>query len=306
MTPSLGVMYRPNWAPEAMPEFARAVEAMGYRELWLPEDCFFAGAFGVAALALAATSELVVGIGILPVAVRNPVITAMDLSGLARAYPGRLKVAFGHGVDAFMRRIGARPANRLVALEETVDVVRRLLAGERVSVAGQYVTADDVLLTHVPEVAPPVLIGTTGPRALEIAGRVADGVVLPEGITPDAIRWALDAYGGGGEAVVYAWLSVDGDRDAAAEALRPDIEHWRAMDIYPQLYEFAGLADASAAIDDEQIRGLGVVGSPEDCAAGVRAFEAAGATSLILWPLDSDPLPQLERFAGTVLPLLGA
>ena len=84
----------------------------------------------MAASALAATREVTVGIGLLPAAMRNPALAAMEIAGLARLHPGRFAAAFGHGVEPWMRQIDARPANRLAALEETVAAVRALLAGE--------------------------------------------------------------------------------------------------------------------------------------------------------------------------------
>jgi alkanesulfonate monooxygenase SsuD/methylene tetrahydromethanopterin reductase-like flavin-dependent oxidoreductase (luciferase family) len=116
----LGVLFRPQWPPEDLPAFARRAEDDGFAELWLVEDCFLAGGLTMAATALASTRQLVVGIGLLPAALRNPALAAMEISGLARLHPGRFVVAFGHGVEPWMRQIDARPPDRLAALEETV------------------------------------------------------------------------------------------------------------------------------------------------------------------------------------------
>src|SRR4051812_47017372 len=84
------------------------------------------------------------GVGLLPVALRNPALTAMEIAGLARIHPARLTVALGHGVEPWMRQIGARPPDRLAALEETVNSVRSLLAGEAVTLHGRHVSLDAV------------------------------------------------------------------------------------------------------------------------------------------------------------------
>src|ERR671916_3094811 len=119
----LGLQFRPEWPPEELPAFARGAERHGFAELWVVEDCFLAGGPTMAATGLAVTGRLRVGIGLLPAAVRNPAVVAMELAGLARLHPGRFTAAFGHGVDAWMRQIGARPADRLGLLEETVAAV---------------------------------------------------------------------------------------------------------------------------------------------------------------------------------------
>lgn len=288
----VGVLFRPEWPPEELPGFASAAERAGFAELWVVEDCFLAGGPTMAVGALAATERLDVGIGLLPVTLRNPALAAMELAGVARMHPGRLTVAFGHGVEAWMRQIGARPPNRLVALEETVSAVRALLAGEVITVRGDHVQLEDVQLAHPPDPPPGILVGTTGPRGMEVAGRSADGVLLPEGSSADAVRWAREAAAPA-RLVTYAWLSLDDDRDAALEAVRPMLEHWRSMGLYPRLSELAG-----------DLRSLAVVGDADDCARAVDALWQAGADTVVLVPRHDDHDEQAARFAADVLPRL--
>jgi alkanesulfonate monooxygenase SsuD/methylene tetrahydromethanopterin reductase-like flavin-dependent oxidoreductase (luciferase family) len=305
MAKQLGVLFRPEWPPEELPAFARGAERDGFAELWLVEDCFLSGGLTMSAAALAATHDITVGIGLLPVAMRNPAVTAMEIAGLARLHPGRFAAAFGHGVEPWMRQIGARPPNRLAALEETVAAVRALLHGEAVTTHGRHVHLDGVRLTHVPDPPPRVLIGTTGPKALAAAGRVADGILLPEGSVPEAIRWAREQAGDPETTVVYALLSLDDDRHAAAEALRPWLDGWLQMGLYPNLSEQAGLtAGRGADLEDDRLRALAVAGDARDCARAIAELWAAGADSVVLVPRHEDRADQLERFATEVRPLL--
>jgi alkanesulfonate monooxygenase SsuD/methylene tetrahydromethanopterin reductase-like flavin-dependent oxidoreductase (luciferase family) len=266
------------------------------------EDCFLAGGPTMAATALAATERIGVGIGLLPAAVRNPAIVAMELAGLARVHPRRLSTAFGHGVEPWMRQIGARPRDRLAALAETVGAVRSLLAGETVSVQGSHVRLGDVRLDHPPPVPPAILVGTTGPRGLRIG---ADGVLLAEGAGPDAVRWARGEVGGK-PTVVYAWLSIDDDRSAAAAALRPAVDAWLGMGLYPALREHAGVGDVTSAaeLEDDRVRALAVAGDARDCARAIAELWAAGADSVVLVPRHADRTEQIARFNAEVRPLL--
>jgi 5,10-methylenetetrahydromethanopterin reductase len=305
MAHRIGVLFRPQWPPEELPAFARGAEQDGFAELWVVEDCFLAGGPTMAATALAATTRLGVGIGLLPAAVRNPAIVAMEIAGLARLHPRRFVAAFGHGVEPWMRQIGARPPDRLAALEETVAAVRALLAGETVTVQGRHVQLDGVRLDHPPAAPPPILIGTTGPRGLAAAGRSADGILLAEGAVPAAVRWARAQAGGPGATVVYAWLSIDDDRSAAAAALRPAVDAWQGFELYPFLREHAGLGDESAAdLEDDRLRALAVAGDARDCARAIAELWAAGADTVVLIPREDDRDEQLARFAAEVRPLL--
>ena len=136
---AIGYVIRPEHPPEDMPELARRVEAAGFDELWMWEDCFWAGGIAAAGAALAATSRIRVGVGIFPAPMRNPVTLAMEIAGLARVYPGRVLPGIGHGIAEWMRQIGALPRSQLGLLEEVIAAVRALLAGEELTVQGRYV-----------------------------------------------------------------------------------------------------------------------------------------------------------------------
>jgi 5,10-methylenetetrahydromethanopterin reductase len=305
MTERLGVMFRPEWPPEELPAFARDAERDAFAELWLVEDCFLSGGLTMSAAALAATDTIAVGIGLLPVAMRNPAVTAMEIAGLARLHPGRYTAAFGHGVEPWMRQIGARPKDRLAALEETVGAVRALLHGETVTTQGRHVHLDGVRLAHVPDPPPPVLVGSTGPRALQAAGRVADGILLPECSVPEAVRWARTQANDPTHTIVYALLSLDDDRSAAAAALRPALDGWLRLGLYPSLREHAGIREESASdLEDDRLRALAVAGDARDCARAIAELWAAGAGTVVLVPRHEDRADQLERFAAEVRPLL--
>src|SRR3954469_6657833 len=105
--PTTGVVFRPQQPPEALRAAVLAAEQAGVEELWLWEDCFLEGGLTTAAAALAWSSRITVGIGLLPVPFRNPALAAMELATRARMFPGRLAVALGHGVQDWMRQVGA-------------------------------------------------------------------------------------------------------------------------------------------------------------------------------------------------------
>ena len=298
----IGVFFRTSLPPESLPAFARGAEASGFDEVWVAEDCFLSGAMSQAATALALTRHVDVGIGLLPVAARNPAITTMEVATLARIHPGRLSVALGHGVDAWMRQIDARPRDRLVALAEAIDAMSRLLRGETVTMEGAFVSMAGVTLANPPKAVPPILIGTTGERALRLSGEIADGFLLPEGSGPAAVRWANEVAGQPEAAVVYAWLSIDDDRDQAAAALGADLDAWRAMGLYPRLMDYAEIGRESGPLPPDRIRDIAVAGNPRDCAAMIEELAEAGASSVVLMPLSHGHEAQLARLARDVLP----
>jgi alkanesulfonate monooxygenase SsuD/methylene tetrahydromethanopterin reductase-like flavin-dependent oxidoreductase (luciferase family) len=282
----LGVVIRPEREPETLVGEARRAEAAGYDELWLWEDCFGAGGIAATATALAVTERIVVGLGIMPAPARNAAFAAMEVAALARLHPGRVHAGLGHGVAEWMRQIGARPASQLALLEEAVSAVRRLLAGETVSVEGRYVRLREVALDHPPRVVPPVSVGVRGPRSLELSGRCADGTVLDALSTPDYVRWAR--------------ARIDAGRAAAgrADAHRITVFAFQAADAAGRAAverQAARLREAGGAQAD-------VLGTALPAATGgrddpfVRALGEAGADCVVL--VAPDPAVPLDVGAG--------
>src|ERR1700743_2762659 len=98
MTTTLGAVGCPQVPPEKLRDVALAAEGACLDELWLWEDCFWGGAVPACAAALAWTTSLRVGIGVLPVPLRNVATAAVDTAMLHRLFPGRVTIGVGHGL----------------------------------------------------------------------------------------------------------------------------------------------------------------------------------------------------------------
>jgi 5,10-methylenetetrahydromethanopterin reductase len=289
----LGAMFVPAYPVERLPRFAEQVDELGFDELWLAEDCFAHGGISAAAVALAQMERAAVGLGLLPVGLRSPALTAMELGTLAMLYPGRVRTAFGHGVESWMRQIGARPRNRITYLREVADIVARLTRGEVVTRDGE-VHLDGVRLDQPPTTPPEFLIGSTGPQALRVAAELGMGFLMPEGTGAEGIRWARAALGTDASVTIYCWLSIAEDEASAREALLPSVHRWREWNLYPRLYELAELP-AADEVTGEHLSRVAVVGTPQQCAGQLRSLHDAGADTVVLQPIGEDPLGSLER-----------
>ena len=286
--PTLGVVFRPQLPPERLRDAVAAAEECGLDELWLWEDCFLEGGISTAAMALAWSERVRVGIGLLPVPLRNPALAAMELATLSRAFPGRLRIGLGPGVQDWMRQVGERVDSPLTLVRENLDAIRSLLAGESVSVDGRYVQLDAVALDWPPADPPPVLVGATGPRMLALSGAAGDGTILVSHTSPDQVRWARERIDRGrAEAgrtephpvVLYALAATGADALARAASEAPiPIEEGSNM-----------LSGDSAAYAD-----------------GIMRWHDAGVDTVVLQPLaDETDIAGFIRFATQdVVPLL--
>ncbi|MEU5579137.1 LLM class flavin-dependent oxidoreductase [Streptomyces huasconensis] len=289
---ALGVVFRPQLPPERLRGMVRAADDAGLQELWLWEDCFLESGIATAAAALAWSERLRVGVGLLPVPLRNAALTTMEAATLHRLFPGRVMLGVGHGVQDWMGQVGARVASPLTLLREHLDAMRALLAGERVTTEGRYVRLDGVALDWPPASAPAVYAGARGPRSVRLTGEAADGTVLDASTTPDGVRRARQL--------------VDEGRKAAGRPERP-----HPVVVY--LHAATG-PGAEARLRAElrrdgldQTADLGVAGGAEAVAAAVRRLAEAGADTVVLQPTADEPDPEgfIRFVTDEVTPLVG-
>lgn len=281
----LGFAFTPVMPPERLIPVARAVEAAGLDELWVWEDCFTESGIASAALALAATDRVRVGIGLLPVPLRNVALTAMELATLERALPGRLIAGIGHGVQSWMDQVGTRVESPVTLLREYADALRRLLDGETVSVDGRYIRLDGVALGWPPDARLPLMIGGRGPVTLRLAAELGDGVLLANALTLDEVDEAARIARPEQQLIVNV-IGATGDR--AAARVEADLRTWRA--------------DA-----DPESQGYAVVGGDADAVASqLRDLARRGVTSAAIEATRDEPdVDGLIAFLGRdVRPLL--
>lgn len=280
---TLGAIFRPQLPPERLKSVAQLADRAGLEELWLWEDCFLEGGISTAAAALAWTERVRIGVGLLPVPLRNVAVTAMEIAALHRMFPGRPVLGVGHGVQEWMGQVGARAESPLTLLREHLDALRALLRGERLTVSGRYVSLDDVALDWPPPQAVRILAGATGPRTVRLTGEAADGTILTASTSPDDVRRARRlveegraAAGRTGAHTVVVNLYAATGPDAEAR-LRAELE-----------------AEGLAGSED-----IGVAGDAADVAKAVQRLASAGADSVILQPTADEPDPEgFVRFAA--------
>ncbi|KAA1425066.1 LLM class flavin-dependent oxidoreductase [Mumia zhuanghuii] len=279
---ALGVVFRPQLPPERLRSIVRAADGAGLDELWLWEDCFLESGIATSSAALAWSERLHVGVGLLPVPLRNVALTAMEVATLHRLFPGRVTVGIGHGVQDWMAQVGARVESPLTLLHEYATALRALLRGERVSTDGRYVRLDDVALDWPPLGPVPVLAGAVGPRSLVLTGEVGDGTVIDARVTPDGLRDALALVG-------------EGRRRAGRTGEWPVVVYVLAA-TGPGARERVA---AEAASSGHSVDGLGAAGDADEVAAVVRGLAEAGATTVVLQPTADEPDPEgFVRFAA--------
>ena len=280
---TLGAIYLPQFPPERLLGAARAADAAGLEQLWLWEDCFLYSGVTAASAVLATTERLSVGIGLMPVPLRNVALTAMEIATLDRLFPGRVLPGVGHGVLDWMGQVGARAQSPMTLLREYVQALQALLAGETVTVTGRYVTLDAVTLDWPPVVKPGLYVGAVKPRTLRLSGELAEGTVLTGQTSPSdlsAARTEIDAGRADGQRSdphrIVVYLPAATGPDAAVRLQRELLRWGRGSGPDP-----------------------GVAGDAQTIARAVNRWAEAGADTVVLQPtLDEPDIEAFLRFVG--------
>ncbi|MDF2919710.1 MAG: coenzyme F420-dependent N5,N10-methylene tetrahydromethanopterin reductase [Microbacterium sp.] len=279
----IGTIFSPYpHPPEQLRDAARAAADAGIEELWLWDDCFRSSAWAAAAAALAVTDHLRIGVGIAPLPLRNVAASAMEVATIERMFPGRLLPGFGHGVQDWMRQVGAKAASPLTLMQEQLPALRSLLAGDTVSAEGRYVRLREVALDWPPAEAPLVYAAAEGPKTLALAGAVADGVILDSRHTVDEIAEAVGVVRAG---------RADAGRDG-----RTDVVAYVLTAFGPDARERA----IAAAGDRPDAGDRVLAGSVSEVADGVSRFQAAGVDDVVLLPTDEVDLAAFYAAVGQV------
>lgn len=277
-------MYLPQFPPERLAATARAADHAGLEELWVWEDCFLSGGVSAAAIALSNSAQLTVGVGVAPVPMRNPALTAMEIATLSRAFPGRVRVGLGHGVQDWMAQIGERVASPMTLLREHLTCIGALLRGETVTFHGRYVHLSDVALDWPPTTHTELLAAAVGPKTLRLSGELATGTILTQGTTPAGLRAAVahvregNALSGRAPTSIVTYLLCATGPDAAAQMAAERLR-WSLEDN----------ADVC------------VYGTAEQIASGLARWADAGADTLVLQPAVDADIEDFVTFVGEEL-----
>jgi 5,10-methylenetetrahydromethanopterin reductase len=311
-------------------EFARHAEQQGFEAVWQAESRLVREATVPMAAFAAVTERIKVGSGVVNNWTRNVGLLAATFVTLDDLAPGRIILGIGAWWDPLASKVGIERRSPLKAMREAIEVTRRLLAMERVTFHGEFVNVTDIQIDVVhgnrePRDVP-IYVGATGMKMMELAGEIADGVVLNYLVGPTYNNRAMGALatgaarsGRGVEDIDRPQLvvcSLDEDRDLALDRARELVTQYlgqqphimKASGVDQSLLDEIGkvltwpagpeeIKRAMKLVPDEVVQLITASGTPDECRAKVREYMDAGCTCPILYPLGDDVGAMIEAFA---------
>jgi len=311
-------------------EYVQYAEKKGFDAVWQADSRLVRDAI-VPMSAFAAVSETIkIGSGVVDCWTRNPARLAATFSTLDDLAPGRVILGIGAWWDPLAQKVGVSRDKPLRAMREIITSVRALLANETVTFQGEFVHLDGVELDYVyqdrrPKEVP-IYLGATGMQMMELAGEIADGVVLNYLVSPDYNRKAIEHLAIGAQKSGRNWEDIDRpqlvvcsvheDRDTAIDMARLMVTQYlgqqphimKASGVPQSLLDKVGevltwpathdqVVAASRLVPDEIVHMLTASGTADDARKKVSEYIADGATCPILYPL-GDVYATIDAFTN--------
>lgn len=311
-------------------EYVRYAEEKGFEAVWQADSRLVRDAIVPMSAFAATTSHIKIGSGVVDCWTRNPARLAATFSTLDDLAPGRVILGIGAWWDPLAAKVGISRDKPLRAMREIITAVRALLNNETVTMDGTFVHLDGVELDYVyqdrrPKNVP-IYLGATGMQMMELAGEIADGVVLNYLVSPEYNKTAIEALARGAEKAGRRWEDIDRpqlvvcsvheDRQTALDMARLMVTQYlgqqphimKASGVPQSLLDKVGevltwpatheqVEAASRLVPDEIVQMLTASGTAEDARTKVREYIADGATCPILYPL-GDVRAMIDAFSG--------
>ena len=292
--------------------FAREAETLGYESVWIAE---VGGndAFALGSAVGAATERLRIGTAVVPMNIRGPALLAMSVATMDAMSNGRAICGIGVSSPQIVSDWNGQPYDRpLRRARETIEVLRRAFAGEKVVYDGGVVKVAGYRMMPAPGRSIPIYLGALNRRMLRLAGEVADGVVinmLGESFVPTVVAEVRKGAEKAGrnpddiEVVMRVQCCVTDEPAAVREAFAHGFGAYIVAPGYDTFFTWQGFGDvvegvraaranrdraaSRAAVSEELLDSLVVAGSADVVRGRLRAFMDAGVTTPavhVFWP----------------------
>jgi 5,10-methylenetetrahydromethanopterin reductase len=331
------VLLNAEYPASELVTLGRLTEDLGYDQLWYTDVRMFRECYiGLAAIA-AGTRHIALGPGVTDPYSRHPAVTAATIATLDEMSGQRALLGLGVGSTGF-RELGIRAQHPVAALRETVGLIRRLLRGEEVTVQGKVVSLAGGRLQFTPvrrEI--PIYFATQGERITELAGEVADGVMIANTALPSGVDFYVDCVKRGAvkgrrslshiDVVLRFEMCISDDPAEAGAVMRRRVAmrvaagygHWDYLErlgiVLPQAFidiaaqrNLQAAADACHLLPPEAMERMVLAGDSDRVAAQLSAAIRPGVTRVVVRPHAApggSVAGVLRRFVTEVVPCIG-
>ncbi len=318
----VGIEFVPNEPLTKLAYYVKLAEDNGFEYCWITDHYNNRNVYMALTAIAAATNKIKVGPGVTNPYIRSPAVTASAMVTLDEVTSGRAVLGIGPGDKATFDALGIEWTKPVTTIKKAIADMRALMNGERLE--------EGAVLAIKPSTNIPIYMGAQGPKMLETAGMIADGVLINASNAKDfeaavpLIKKGVDAAGRSMEEVdvaAYACMSVDKNSDKAKAAASPVVA-FIAAGSPPMVLERHGIdpekvATISAAlkkgdfgtafgtVDDTMLEAFSLYGTPEEVIEKIEALAKMGVTQVVAGsPIGPNKDSSIKLIGKKVIPAI--
>jgi len=308
--------------------YAIQAERGGFNNLWITDHFNNRNVYVTLTAAAIYTNKITFGPGVTNPYMVNPVFTAQAIATLNELAPGRVVLGMGAGDKTTLESVGVEMQRPLTAAQEAIDIFRKITTGENVVYKGEVFKTAGAKFLFKPKGKIPVYVGAQGPKMLELAGKIGDGVLI-NACHPKDVEYAVTCVKEGirqankkledVDIAAYTSFSVHEDIKKATKAAVPVVA-FIAAGSPPQLLERHGIdvkkaeeikealkandwGKAFGGVTPEMISAFSVCGTPDTCTQRIAELLKSGISQFVVGsPIGPNVREAINLISQKVIP----
>jgi len=308
--------------------YAVQAEMGGFSNLWITDHFNNRNVYVTLTAAAIYTNKITFGPGVTNPYMVNPVFTAQAMATLNELAPGRVVLGIGAGDKTTLESVGVEMEKPLKAVQEAIDIFRKITSGESVVYSGEVFKTAGAKFLFKPRGTIPVYVGAQGPKMLEFAGKMGDGVLI-NACHPKDVEYAVSCVKEGVKAAgkklneidvaAYTSFSVHEDIKKANKAAVPVVSFIVAGSP-PQVLERHGIdvkkaeeikealkandwGRAFGGVTPEMINAFSVCGTPDMCIERIAELLKSGISQFVVGsPIGANVKEAINLISEKIIP----
>ncbi len=308
--------------------YAIQAEKNGFNTLWVTDHFNNRNVYVSLTIVSAYTDSIKFGPGVTNPYLSHPIITAQAVSTLNEIAPGRVACGIGVGDRTTLEMVNMKQSKPLTTIRESVRIIREITSGKNLEMQGEIFAVSGVKLNFRTVSKIPIFIGAQGPKMLQLAAEIGDGVLI-NASHPNDVEGAMEFVEKGVatagkklenlEVAAYTSFSVAKEQDKAAKAVVPVAAYIVAGCPEPILQKHgisAETADkirqaiikgkwkeAFSQVDHEMIEAFSICGTPEKVVERINELIKGGTTQIVVGsPIGPNIRKSINMIAAEVFP----
>jgi 5,10-methylenetetrahydromethanopterin reductase len=303
-------------------------EKGGFSNLWVTDHFNNRNVYVTLSTAAIFTSKIMFGPGVTNPYMVSPVFTAQAVTTLNELAPGRVALGMGAGDKTTLDTVGVEMRKPLIAVQESIDIIRKLINAESVAYQGKVFRTVGARFLFKPRGKIPIYVGAQGPKMLALAGEIGDGVLINACHPKDveyAVSYVKEGVNAAGkqfsevDVAAYTSFSVNEDLKKANKAAVPVVAFIVAGSP-PQVLERHGIdvrkaeeikealkandwGRAFGGVTPEMIGAFSVCGTPDMCTERIAELLKLGISQFVVGsPIGANVREAINLVSEEILP----